>query len=103
MKNKVKISVKDHNRIFKYQQVNLLTYYEIIDDPQKRDLEMYRYIRMPVRVLGILLSPLAIFVGGVPAMARLIKECWSKTEVDAYSFGREWFYGELGKEKSDDR
>lgn len=97
MKNKVKISIKDHNRLFKYSQVNWLTYYEIIDDPQKRDLEMYRYIRMPVRVIGILLSPLAIFVGGVPAMTNLIKECWNKTEVDAYKFGREWFYEELGK------
>lgn len=103
MKNKVKISIKDHNRIFKYHQAKWLTYYEIIDDHQKKDLEMYRYIRMPVRVLGIVLSPLAIFVGGVPAMVNLIKECWNKTEVDACAFGREWFYGELGKEKSDDR
>lgn len=94
---KVKISIKDHNRLFKYRQVKWLTYYEIIDDPQKRDLEMYRYIRMPVRVLGILLSPLAIFVGGVPAMVGLIKECWNKTEVGADTFGREWFYEELGK------
>lgn len=98
MKNKVKISIKDHNRLFKYRQIKWLTYYEIIDDPQKRDLEMYQYIRMPVRVLGILLSPLAIFVGGVPAMVGLIKECWSKTKVvGADSFGREWFYRELGK------
>ena len=94
---KVKISIKDHNRIFKCRHVQWLTYYEIIDDPQKRDLEMYRYIRMPVRVLVILLSPLAIFFGGVPAMVNLIKECWNKTEVGADTFGREWFYEELGK------
>lgn len=100
MKNKIKISIKDHNRIFKHRHVQWLTYYEIIDDPQKKDLEMYRYIRIPVRVLGILLSPLAIFVGGVPAMADLIRECWNKTEVDAVTFGREWFYEELGKERS---
>lgn len=99
---RVKISIKDHNRIFKHRHVQWLTYYEIIDDPQKKDLEMYRYIRMPVRMLVIVLSPLAIFVGGVPAMVSLIKECWNKTEVDAHTFGREWFYGELGKEKSDE-
>ena len=98
----IKLTRAQHNQLFKYRQVKWLTYYEIIDDPQKKYLEMYRYIRMPMRVLGILLSPLAIFVGGVPAMVGLIKECWNKTEVGADTVRREWFYEELGKGKSDE-
>lgn len=91
-KHKVKLTIAQHNKIFKYRQVKLLTYYEIIDDPQKRDIEMRQYIRLPVRVISILLSPLAILVGGVPAMITLIKECLTKTEVGADTVNREWFY-----------
>ena len=98
-KHKVKLTIAQHNKLFKYRQVKLLTYYEIIDDPQKKDIEMRQYIRLPVRVISILLSPLAILVGGVPAMITLIKECWNKTEVGADTVNREWLYAELEKLK----
>ncbi|MEG1091689.1 MAG: hypothetical protein RSE38_10185 [Acinetobacter sp.] len=94
---KIKLSIKQHNKLFKYRQAKFLTYYEIIDDPQNRDIEMRQYIRLPVRVVGVLLSPLAIFIGGVPAMITLIKECWNKTEVGADTVNREWLYAELEK------
>lgn len=94
----VKISKKQHNRIFKYRQVKWLTYYEIIDDPNKKDIEMYRYIRIPVRIVCIIFSPLAIFVGGVPAMISIIKECWkNKKVVGADTIDRDWFYREMNK------
>lgn len=95
---KVKLSKKQHNRIFKYRQTKWLTYYEIIDDPNERDIEMFQYIRMPVRIVCIFLSPLAIFVGGVPAMINVIKECWeNKKVIGADTINREWFYEELSK------
>lgn len=94
---KIKLSIKQHNKLFKHRQAKFLTYYEIIDDPQNRDIEMRQYIRLPVRVVGVLLSPLAIFIGGVPAMITLIKECWNKTEVGADTVNREWLYAELEK------
>lgn len=94
---KVKISKKQHNRIFKYRQTKWMIYYEIIDDPKNRDIEMFQYIKPHVRILCIFLSPLAIFVDGMPAMINLIKECWNKTAVGADTVDREWFYKELNK------
>lgn len=94
-KHKVKISVRQHNKIFKNRQVEFSTYYEIIDDPENRDIKMRKYIRMPIRIIYILLSPLAIFVGGVPCMISLIKECLSAKDVGADSVNREWFYKTL--------
>ncbi|WP_180136549.1 hypothetical protein [Acinetobacter sp. YH12066] len=94
-KRKIKLTIRQHNKLFRYRQVKFLTYYEIIDDPQKRDIEMRQYIRLPVRVISILLSPLAILVGGVPAMITLIKECLVKTKVGADTINREWFYEQL--------
>lgn len=94
-KYKVKLTIAQHNKLFKYRQVKLLTYCEIIDNPQKKDIEMRQYVRLPVRVIGILLSPLVIFVGGIPAMIKLIKECLAKTEVGADTVNREWFYEAL--------
>lgn len=94
-KHKIVLTVAQHNKIFKYRKVKFLTYYEIIDDPQNRDIEMRQYIRLPVRVACVLLSPLAILAGGFPAMLTLIKESLSKTEVGADTINREWFYKEL--------
>lgn len=94
---KVRISKKQHNRVFKCRQVKWLTFYEIIDDPQKRDIEMYQYVRLHVRILCILFSPLAILIGGFPAMINLIKECYSKKQVGADTIDRDWFYKELNK------
>lgn len=96
---KIKLSIKQHNRIFKYRKVKLLTYYEIVDDPQKRDIEMYQYIRLPVRILAVALSPLAIFVGGIPSMIQVVKECITNKQVGADSVNRFWFYKELEKVK----
>lgn len=98
---KIKLTLRQHNKIFKYRKVKFLTYYEIIDDPQNRDMEMYQYIRFPARILIFLLSPLVIFVGGIPAMVTLIKECLSNKEVGADTINREWFYKELKRIKND--
>jgi len=95
-KHKVKLSIRQHNKLFKCRQIKILTRYEIIDDPQKRDIEMYQYIRFPVRILAIVLSPFAILVGGVPAMIRVIRECLSNENVGVDTINREWFYRELG-------
>lgn len=92
---KVKISIAEHNRIFKYRQFKILTRYEIIDDPSNRDIEMYQYMRLPVRILVFLVSPLAILIGGVPAMINLAKECLSNKELGADTVNRDWFYGQL--------
>ena len=100
-KHKVKLSIRQHNKLFKYRQVKLLTRYEIIDDPQNRDIEMYQYIRFPVRILAVILSPLAIIQGGVPAMIEMIKECLSGKNIGADTINREWFYKELKRENSD--
>lgn len=62
---KIKLTWRQHSKLFPNRKAGVLTYYELVDDPQKRSLEMYQYIRMPVRVVAVLLSPLAIFVGGV--------------------------------------
>ena len=91
----IKLSIKQHNRMFEYRKVKLLTYYEIIDDPKNRDIEMYQYIRLPVRILAIILSPLAIFVGGVPAVITVLKESINKVQVGADTIDREWFYKRL--------
>ena len=96
---KIKLSIKQHNRIFKYRKVKLLTYYEIVDDPQKREIEMYQYIRLPIRILAIALSPLVILVGGVPAMIQVVKECTTNKQCGADSVNRFWFYKELEKVK----
>ena len=98
---KIKLTLRQHNKLFKYRKVKFLTYYEIIDDPQKRDIEMYQYIRFPMRILVFLLSPLVIFIGGIPAMITLIKECLSNKEVGADKVNREWFYKEVERNKND--
>lgn len=94
---KIKLTWRQHNKLFPNRKAGVLTYYELVDDPQKRSLEMYQYIRMPVRVVAVLLSPLAIFVGGVPAMIKLIQECLSGDVVGADTVGRDWFYEEFLK------
>ncbi len=94
-KHKVRLTIAQQNKFSKYQKVKLLTYYEIIDDPQKRDIEMCLYMRLPVRILCVLLSPFAILVGGVPLMVKVIKECLAKTEVGAYTINRQCFYKTL--------
>ena len=94
-KHKVKLSIAQHNRIFKARKVKFLTYYEIIDDPQNRDIEMYQYMRLPVRIIAFLLSPLAILIGGVPAMINVVKECLSNKELGADTVNRHWFYKKL--------
>lgn len=94
-KQKIKLTIRQHNKLFKYRQVKLLTRYEIIDDPQKRDIEMRRYIRLPVRIIYILLSPIAILFGGIPLMLNLIKECLSNKDIGADTINREWFYKAL--------
>lgn len=94
-KQKIKLTIAQHNKLFKYRQVKLLTYYEIIDDPQNKEVEMYQYIRLPVRIVCFLLSPLAILVGGVPAMIGVIKDCIKKHEVGADTINREWLYEQL--------
>lgn len=98
---KIRLSIRQHNKLFKYRKVKLLTFYEITDDVQNKDIEMRQYIRLPVRVISIVLSPLAILFGGIPAMIRLVKECWNKTEVGADTIDREWFYSQLNKMKED--
>lgn len=98
---KIKLTLRQHNKLFKYRKVKFLTYYEIIDDPQNRDMEMYQYIRFPARIFIFLLSPLVIFVGGIPAMVTLIKECLSNKEVGADTINREWFYKEIKRIKND--
>ena len=98
-KYEVKLTISQHNKIFKHRKVKLLTYYKIIDDPQKRDIEMYQYMRFPARVAVILLSPLVVFVGGVPAMVRLINECLSNKEFGADTINRHWFYKALRGER----
>lgn len=94
-KQKVKLSISQHNKIFKYRKIKFLSYYEIIDDTQNRDIEMYQYIRLPVRIMAFLLSPLAILIGGVPAMINVAKECLSNKEIGADTVNRDWFYGQL--------
>ena len=98
---KIKLTLRQHNKLFKYRKVKFLTYYEIIDDPQNRNIEMYQHIRFPVRILVFLLSPLVIFIGGIPAMITLIKECLSNKEVGADTVNREWFYKEVERNKND--
>lgn len=95
MSKQIKLTITQHNRIFKYRKVKFLTRYEIIDDPQNRDIEMRQYIRLPVRIIYILLSPIAILFGGIPLMLSLIKECLSNKDVGADTINREWFYKEL--------
>ena len=92
---KIKLTIAQHNRIFKYRKVKFLTYYEIIDDPQERDIEMYQYIRLPIRFIVLLLSPLVIFIGGFPAMINVIKECLSNKSIGADTVNKHWFYKEL--------
>lgn len=94
-KQKVKLSISQHNKIFKYHKIKFLSYYEIIDDTQNRDIEMYQYIRLPIRIMAFLLSPLAILIGGVPAMINVAKECLSNKEIGADTVNRDWFYGQL--------
>ena len=89
-KQKVKLTLAQHNKLFK--RVKFLTYYEVIDDPQNRDIYVYRRIRFPVRVVCLLLSPLAIFIGGVPAMIKVAKECLENAEFDVYALDRYRFY-----------
>lgn len=96
-KHKVRLTIRQHNKLFKHRQVKFLTYYEIIDNPQNRNIEMRKYIRLPVRIIYILLSPIAIFFGGIPMMIELIKECLSGNDAGADSINREWFYSELKK------
>lgn len=92
---KVKLTIAQHNKIFKYRKVRFLTYYEIIDDPQNRDIEMYQYMRLPVRIIAFLLSPLAILIGGFPAMISVAKECLSNKNLGADTVNKHWFYKEL--------
>lgn len=99
MKVKLTRSQYKQMKMFKYRKLKLLTYYEIIDDPQNKDMEMYQYVRLPVRIIAIILSPLAIFVGGVPASISLIKECLTKKQVGADTFSKELFYKELEQVK----
>lgn len=94
-KHKVKLSIAQHNRIFKARKVKFLTYYEIIDDPHNRDIEIYQYVRFPIRIVGFILSPLAILIGGVPAMIRLAKEFLSNKDVGADTVNKHWFYKQL--------
>lgn len=94
-KHNVKLSIAQHNRIFKNRKVKFLTYYEIIDDPQNREIHMYQYMRFPVRVAAFLLSPLAILIGGVPAMINVAKECLSNKDVGADTVNKHWFYQQL--------
>lgn len=94
-KHRVKLTIRQHNRIFKNRKVKFLTYYEIIDDPQNRKIHMYQYMRFPVRVVAFLLSPLVILIGGVPAMIGLIKECLSNKDVGANTINRAWLYEQL--------
>lgn len=89
-KQKIKLTIAQHNKLFK--RVKFLTYYEVIDDPQNSDIYIYRRIRFPVRVLALLLSPLVIFIGGVPAMVRVVKECLENAELDVYALNRYRFY-----------
>ncbi len=98
---KIKLTTKQHNKLFKYRKVKFLTYYEIIDNPEKRDIEMYQRIRFLARILVFMLSPLAIFIGGMPSMITLIKECLSNKEVGADTINREWFYSELERIRND--
>ena len=92
---KIKLSRKHQNKMFKYRQWKWFTYYEITDDPNKRTMEMHEYLRLPTRIIAILLSPLAIFVGGIPAMDNLIRECLSKEVIGADTIDREKFYKEF--------
>lgn len=92
---KIKLSRKHQNKMFKYRQWRWFTYYEITDDPNKRTMEMHEYLRLPTRIITILLSPLAIFVGGIPAMNNLIRECLSKEVIGADTIDREKFYKEF--------
>ncbi|OTG81822.1 hypothetical protein B9T31_14965 [Acinetobacter sp. ANC 4558] len=89
-KTKIKLTIAQHNKLFK--RVEFLTYHEVIDDPQNRDICIYRRMRLPVRVLALLLSPLVIFIGGVPAMVKVAKECLGNTELDVYTVNRYRFY-----------
>lgn len=95
-KNKIRLTIRQHNKLFKYRQVKFFTYYEIIDDPEKPDIEMHQYIRFPVRILTVVFSPLVILVGGVPAMISLVKECLFKKSVGSDTINREWLYKQLG-------
>ena len=36
---KIKLTWKQHNKMFKYRKIKFLTYYDIIDDPDNKEIE----------------------------------------------------------------
>lgn len=91
-KHQVKLSWREHNSIFTNHRNTIMFRYEVFDDPQKHDLEVYKYVRLPARVVVTLISPIAILFGGIPSMVNLWKECWSGGHVGAFTVAREWFH-----------
>ena len=98
---KVKISRKEHNLMFKYRQCKFLTFYEIIDDPKNKDIEMYQKIRLISKILFTLVSPVLVLWFGFPSVFKSVKESWVVSNVGADTVSREWFYKRL-KEIRDD-
>ena len=92
---KIKLTWKQHNIMFKYRKIKFLTYYDIIDDPENKEIEMYQRIRLPVKVCFTLISPLLFIWYGVPTTISAVVDTWKRDSVGADTIDREWFYQKL--------
>jgi len=97
----IKISRKEHNIMFKYRQCKFLTFYEIVDNPENKDIEMYQKIRLISKILFTLISPVLVLWAGFPAVFKSVKEAWVADNVGADTVNREWFYKRLSEIRND--
>lgn len=95
----IKISKKEHNKLFPNRKYKWYSRYKIFDDTQKRELEMYHYINLLGKILYTLTFPVLVLIAGVPNTLRAVKDVWSGKDIGGDTVNKEWFYSKVSKYK----
>lgn len=93
----IKISKKEHNKLFPNRRYKWYSSYKIFDDAQKRELELYHYVNWLGKVLYTLALPVLVLIAGVPNSIRAVKDVWLGKDIGGDTVDKEWFYSKVSK------
>lgn len=93
----IKISKKEHNKLFPNRKYKWYSSYKIFDDTQKRELEMYHYINLLGKITFTLLLPVLVLLMGLVPACKEFKEVWSGKDIEGDTVNKEWFYSKVYK------
>lgn len=95
----IKISRKEHNKLFPKRKYKWYSSYKIFDDAQKRELEMRHYVNWLGKLLYTISFPVLVLIAGVPNASVALKDVWSGKDIGGDTVNKEWFYSKVSKYK----